>query len=433
VRGATSAGRATSKPNQQPVRGATSAGRATSKPNQQPVRGATSAGRARGLAGVMRHRAWQALVLLVAALVLSSCGWRGIANVPIPGGPGSGGPGAYDIYVQVPDTLAINGNSKVMVADVAVGSIRAISLQNWVATLRLGLDKSVKLPKNTLAKIAQTSLLGSQHVELIAPPNPSPELLKNGDTIPLKNSSAYPSTEQTLASLSLILRGGGIPNLEVLQNEVFNIFNGRGDQIRAFLGKLDTFTRQLNQQRDDITHAIDSTNRLLVYVGGRADVLDRVLTEIPPLIKHFADTKNLLINAVDSVGQLSQNADQYLSESRANLHTDLQLLQCPLKELGRGAPYLIGALKLILTQPYDIDTVPKIFRGDYQNISLTLDVTYSAVDNAFLTGTGFSGALRALEQSFGRDPETMIPDVRFTPNPNDAPGGPLVERGDRNC
>jgi phospholipid/cholesterol/gamma-HCH transport system substrate-binding protein len=409
------------------VRRTTSAGRARSKPNRQPVRRTTR------LARLIRHRTWQTLVLLVAGLVLTSCGWRGISNVAIPGGPGSGGPGAYDIYVQVPDTLAINGNSKVMVADVAVGSIRAISLQNWVATLRLGLDKSVKLPKNTLAKIAQTSLLGSQHVELVAPPNPSPELLRNGDTIPLKNSSAYPSTEQTLASLSLILRGGGIPNLEVLQNEVFNIFNGRGDQIRAFLGKLDTFTRELNEQRDDITHAIDSTNRLLVYVGGRADVLDRVLTEIPPLIKHFADTKNLLINAVDSVGQLSQNADQYLSEARPNLHTDLQALQCPLKELGRGAPYLIGALKLILTQPYNIDTVPKLFRGDYQNISLTLDVTYSAVDNAFLTGTGFSGALRALEQSFGRDPETMIPDVRYTPNPNDAPGGPLVERGDRNC
>jgi phospholipid/cholesterol/gamma-HCH transport system substrate-binding protein len=412
------------------VRRATSAGRARSKPNQRSAS-------ARGVAGLIRHRTWQALVLLVAALVLSSCGWRGISNVAIPGGPGSGGPGAYDIYVQVPDTLAINGNSKVMVADVAVGSIRAINLdtrnKNWVATLTLGLDKSVKLPKNTLAKIAQTSLLGSQHVELVVPPNPSPELLGNHDTIPLKNSSAYPSTEQTLASLSLILRGGGIPNLEVLQNEVFNIFNGRGDQIRAFLGKLDTFTRQLNEQRDDITHAIDSTNRLLVYVGGRSDVLDRVLTEIPPLIKHFADTKNLLINAVDSVGQLSQSADQYLSEARANLHTDLQALQCPLKELGRGGPYLIGALKLILTQPYDIDTVPKMFRGDYQNISLTLDVTYSAVDNAFLTGTGLSGALRALEQSYGRDPETMIPDVRYTPNPNDAPGGPLVERGDRNC
>jgi phospholipid/cholesterol/gamma-HCH transport system substrate-binding protein len=44
-----------------------------------------------------------------------------------------------------------------------------------------------------------------------------------------------------------------------------------------------------------------------------------------------------------------------------------------------------------------------------------------------------SGVLRALEQSYGRDPNTMIPDVRYTPNPNDAPGGPLVERADRQC
>jgi len=77
--------------------------------------------------------------------------------------------------------------------------------------------------------------------------------------------------------------------------------------------------------------------------------------------------------------------------------------------------------------------VPKSFRGDYFNLSLTLDLTLSAVDNAVLTGTGFSGALRALEQSWGRDPETMIPDVRYTPNPNDVPGGPLVERADRQC
>lgn len=401
------------------------------------MRGATSALRARpgsGALRLIRHRAWQGLTLLVAATVLSSCGWKGISQVSIPGGPGSGS-GAMTIYVQVPDTLAINGNSKVMVADVFVGSIKAINLKNWIATLTLGVSNSVKLPKNATARIGQTSLLGSQHVELAAPPNPSPELLKNGDTIPLKNSTSYPTTEQTLASLSLILRGGGIPNLEVLQNEVYNIFNGRADQIRALLGKLDTFTNQLNQQRDDITHAIDSTDRLLTYVGGRADVLDRALTDIPPLIKFFADKdyQQHLINAVDSVGRLSQAADQYLSEARGPLHTDLEALQCPLKELGRASPYLIGALKLILTQPFDIETVPKIFRGDYINISLTLDVTYSAVDNAFLTGTGLSGALRALEQSFGRDPETMIPDVRYTPNPNDAPGGPLVERGDRNC
>src|SRR5271163_3565798 len=285
-------------------------------------------------------------------VVLSSCGnWRGIANVPLPGGPGSG-PGSYKIFVQMPNTMALNGNSRVLVADVFVGTVRSIDLKNWVATLTVYLDKGVKLPKNATAKIGQTSLLGSQHVELGAPPNPSSELLKDGDTIPLKNSSAYPTTEQTLASLALILRGGGVPNLEVLQNEAYNILNGRADQTRAFLDKLDTFTARLNEQRDDITRAIDSTNRLLAYVGSRSDVLDRVLTEFPPLIKHFADKQNLLINAVDATGGLSQVADQYLSASRSDLHQDLLSLQCPLRELGRAAPYLIRALKLMLVRPF---------------------------------------------------------------------------------
>ena len=101
----------------------------------------------------------------------------------------------------------------------------------------------------------------------------------------------------------------------------------------------------------------------------------------------------------------------------------------PVEGVGQASPYLLGALKLIFTAPFDLDTAPKLIRGDFMNSSLEVDTTLSAVDNAFLTGTGFSGALRALEQSYGRDPATMIPDVRYTPNPNDAPGGPLGGEG----
>ena len=80
----------------------------------------------------------------------------------------------------------------------------------------------------------------------------------------------------------------------------------------------------------------------------------------------------------------------------------------------------------LFTQPFTINSVKKIVRGDYINISGMFDLTLSAIDNSIFTGTGFSGALRALEQSWGRDLNTMIPDVRFTPNPADAP----VERGE---
>jgi len=375
-------------------------------------------------------KAWRivraGVAVLMAAVVLTACGsWRGIANVPMPGGPGTG-KDTYRIYVQVPDTLALNVNSRVRVADVFVGRVREIGLKNLIATLTIDLDDNVTLPVNATATIGQTSLLGSQHVELAAPPDPAPQRLRDGDTIGLQNSTAFPSTERTLASVATVLRGGGIPSLEVISNEVDAMLDGRADQIREFLDKLDTFTAEVNAQRGDIRRAIDSTRELLSVVADRNETLDAVLTEIPPLVAHFNETRDLGADAVQALGEFSRLVDEALSQSRQNIDHNLVMLQRPLKQLSRAAPYLAGALRLMVSLPFTIDEVPKLVRGDYANISAVLDLTFSSLDNSLLTGTAFSGALRALEQSWGRDPNTMLPDVRFTPNPADLP----PERGE---
>ena len=385
--------------------------------------GTKAAGKSMGRAGR------RGLVLAVTAVTLTSCGWKGIASVPLPVGPGTSSDRQI-VYVQVPDTLALNVNSRVRVADVGVGTVRAIELKNWIPTLTVGLDAGVKLPANATARIGQSSILGTQHLELAAPENPSSEPLKNGATIPVKNSSAYPSTERTLASLAIVLRGGGIPNLEVIATEANNLLEGNAPQIRSFLGKLNTFTDQLNQQRNDIVRAIDSTNELLKVVGSRNNTIDRLLTDLPPLAAYLADARTRVTDAVEALGRFSQITGQTLAAARQDLRTNLEVLQRPLKQLARGAPYLPDALRIALTFPFPIDNLPKVIRGDYLNVSSTFDLTLSSIDNSFLTGTGVSGMLRALEQSWGRDPSTMLPDVRYTPHPNMSNGGPYVERGE---
>jgi phospholipid/cholesterol/gamma-HCH transport system substrate-binding protein len=378
------------------------------------------------------RRSWQALVLLMVALTLTSCrDWRGIANVPLPGGPGSGA-GSYTVYVQVPDTLALSGNSRVLVADVFVGAVDQIELKNWVATLKLKLNKDVHLPRNATAKIGQTSLLGSQHIELSAPRDPVGEL-KNGDTIGLNNSSSFPTIERTLAGLSLLLQRGGLSDLDTITTEFDAIMGGRAQQIRAFLDKLDIFIGSLNDQRDDITHAIDSSNRLLSYIGAHNDTIEKVLTDFPPLFKYFNDQQTVFINAIDGLGQMGRATNEQIAPVRSDLHQVLTSMQCPARELRKASPYIPDLLQVMITAPYHVDGAFKAVRGDFINSSLVVDLTYASIDNAILTGTGFSGMLRALEQSFGHDPEKMIPDVRYTPNPATAPGGPYVERADRNC
>lgn len=382
-----------------------------------------------GKRGAVSRNGKRAAVLAMTAVTLTSCGWKGIASVPLPVGPGTGSERQI-VYVQVPDTLALNVNSRVRVADVGVGTVRAIELKNWIPTLTVGLDPGVKLPANATARVGQSSILGTQHLELAAPPNPSPQPLKDGATIPLKNSSAFPSTERTLASLAIVLRGGGIPNLEVIATEANNLLEGNAPQIRDFLGKLNTFTDQLNQQRADLVHAIDSTNELLKIVASRNSTLDRLLVDLPPLVSYLADARGRITDAVEAVGRFSQVTGQTLTQARGDLNTNLRVLQRPLKQLAKSSQYIPDALRIALTFPFPVDNLPKVIRGDYLNVSSTFDLTLSSVDNSFLSGTGVSGMLRALEQSWGRDPSTMLPDIRFTPHPNMTDGGPYVERSE---
>ncbi len=91
---------------------------ANGKPNRWALTGDATDRRRR----IPRHCALL-LAALLASGVLTSCDWRGIANVPLPVGHGTGA-GHMTIYVQMPDTLALNTNSRVRVADVWVGTVR---------------------------------------------------------------------------------------------------------------------------------------------------------------------------------------------------------------------------------------------------------------------------------------------------------------------
>ena len=70
---------------------------------------------------------------------------------------------------KLPDVNNIEPNSRVRVGDVNVGNVTRIERQGWHALVTMRINGGVELPANATAKMGQTSLLGSQHIEL-APP-----------------------------------------------------------------------------------------------------------------------------------------------------------------------------------------------------------------------------------------------------------------------
>jgi phospholipid/cholesterol/gamma-HCH transport system substrate-binding protein len=362
----------------------------------------------------------QRLVAGVALAVagLSGCQWHGANSLPLPGTQGHG-PGAYTIQAQLPDVDNIERNSRVRVADITVGRVTKIERQGWHALLTMMLDGDVHLPANSTAKIGQTSLLGSKHVELVPPVNvPAQGRLHEGSLIPLSSGGAYPSTEQTLAALSLILNGGGIGQIQDITAALSTAFAGREKDLRSLIQQLDKFVGYFNDQTGDIITATTSLNNLVGQFADQKPVIDKALKTLPEALGVLKDQRQHLADALDSLGKFSALVADSVIKTKENLVKELQDLGPVLQSLADAGPALTRSLDFFATYPFPKPTLSNWLRGDFANLTATIDLTLSRIDTSLFTGTRFEGNLTELEMQWGRTLGVM-------PSPYTA-GNPLV-------
>ena len=125
-------------------------------------------------------------------------------------------------HVQIANVSTLESNSPVLMNDVVVGSVGKMDVQDWHANVEISVKPDVVIPANAVASVGQTSLLGSMHLALNPPLGQQPEgKLAPGATIGLNDSSTYPTTEQTLSSLSVVVNAGGLGQI----GDVVHTFN----------------------------------------------------------------------------------------------------------------------------------------------------------------------------------------------------------------
>jgi phospholipid/cholesterol/gamma-HCH transport system substrate-binding protein len=359
-----------------------------------------------------------AIVLVIAGLMATGCGWQGLNSLPLPGTAGRG-PGSFTVQAQMPDVNNIQQNSRVRVGDVNVGTVTKIERQDWHALVTMTLDGDVQLPANATATLGQTSLLGSLHIELAAPADQPPTgTLRDGSVIPLSAGNAYPSTEQTLAAASLLLNGGGLAQVQDITKALSTAFGGREDALRTLLSQVDTFIGRINAQTQDLIAATDSLNALVGKFAAQKPVVDRALDTIPDALETINDEREILIDALDQLGEFSALAADSVNQTSEAIVAELEDLGPVLQSLGDAGRSLTRSLGLFTTYPFPKDTLTKWFRGDYANVSLVVDLTLSRLDASLFTGTRFEGDLTELEMQWGRT-------VGVLPSPYTA-GNPLL-------
>ncbi|HZQ30684.1 MAG TPA: MCE family protein [Mycobacterium sp.] len=388
-----------------------------------------------------RRKAVRRWVVVAACIAVSAtgCAFQGLNSLPLPGAVGRGSD-AHVYHVEIANVGTLESNSPVMINDVIVGSVGKMTVgsrtaQGWHANVDVSVRPDVVVPANAVASVGQTSLLGSMHLELDPPLGEQARgSLPPGSTIPLDKSSTYPSTEQTLSSLSLVVNAGGLGQLgDVIHN--FNAsVHGREKQIRDLLSRLDTFVGTLDTQRDNIIASVQALNRLAGTFAGQRDVLNDALKKVPPALDVLIKERPNITTALTKLGTFSDTATRLVNDSEDDLVTNLKNLEPTLKALTDLGDDLAPTLAYLPTYPFPPSLVDRGARGDYMNLFAVLDISRERLKRTMLLGTRWGQPGMPLPAAPGEpyylrdnyDPVGLIPPVPDTPP--GAPPAPVAQQ-----
>ncbi|OCB32116.1 mammalian cell entry protein, partial [Mycobacterium malmoense] len=332
--------------------------------------------------------------LTVGTVLMAGCQYGGLNSLSMPGTAGHGG-GAYSITVDLPDVATLPQNSPVMVDDVTVGSVAGIQAMqrsdgSFYAAVKLALDENVVLPANSTATVAQTSLLGSMHIDLARPKDkPAVGRLTDGSKISESHTGRYPTTEEVLSALGVVVNKGNVGALEEITDETYQAVAGRQDQFVDLVPRLAELTAGLNRQVNDIIDAVDGLNRFSATLAHDRDNLGRALDTLPEAIRVLNKNREHIVEAFNALKKLAMVTSRVLAKTKVDFAEDLKGLYSVVKALNDSRSEFVTSLQLLLTFPFPNFGIKQSVRGDYLNVFTTYDLTLRRIGETFFTTAYF--------------------------------------------
>jgi phospholipid/cholesterol/gamma-HCH transport system substrate-binding protein len=319
-----------------------------------------------------RGLAQLAALATLGAGALGGCGYAGLQDLPLPGGPDLDDP--YTVTAEFRDVLSLAPHASVRVDGVTVGEVAGIERDGWHADVDLRLDGDVRLPADATARIQQTSLLGEKFVSLNGALTSGAPRLADGDRIPLARTSRGTEVEEVLGATSLLLNGGGLEHLRTISTELHHALDSDDVDTRRFLQELRTFVTTVDDQRQTILATLENVDSLARQINDGRDTITRALSTMGPALETLADQRKPLVRMLQELDRFGQVSSTVIRESGDDLVANLRALQPVLAALQTSSKELPESVEAILSFPFP-DEVLRAARGDYVNLAVEIDLT----------------------------------------------------------
>ena len=290
------------------------------------------------------------------------------------------GVGRYTVTVELPQAAGLYGSGNVTYRGVEVGRVESVRLTDTGVEAVMSLKSGIDIPSDLEAEVHSQSAIGEQYV-LLLPRNATSAPLRDGDVIPLADTSVPPDINTILSDVVTGLQAVPEDNLKTVIDESYTAVGGLGPELtRIVKGSID-LSIEARKNLDPLIALIEQSKPVLDSQTNTSDAIGAWASNLATVTKelqtHDADVAGLLDQGGPAFGEARQLIER--------LQPTLPIMLANLVSIGEVAlTYQANVEQLLVLLPQVTAEASGTFvankntkqdyRGEYLSFNLNLNL-----------------------------------------------------------
>jgi phospholipid/cholesterol/gamma-HCH transport system substrate-binding protein len=336
------------------------------------------------------------------------------------------GVGRYTVTVQLPQTGGLYSGGNVTYRGTEVGRVESVGLTPTGVAAQLSLKSGIDIPSDLKAEVHSQSAIGEQYVALLPRGDGPP--LKNGDVIPLAETSVPPDINQLLAAANNGLQAIPHDNLKTVVDESYTAVGGLGPELSRIVRGTSDLAIDARANLDPLTALIDQAKPVLDSQTNTSDAIQAWAAHTAAVTSQLKTHDQAVAGVITKGGPAAAQVRQLIDR----LQPTLPVLMANLVSVGQVAlTYRDDIEQLLVLLPPAVSALQagiianmnskQAYKGQYLSFNLNVNLPPPCT-------TGFLPAQQQRVPTFQDAPEGPPGDL-YCRVPQDSP---LNVRGARN-
>ncbi|MBW3659600.1 MAG: MCE family protein, partial [Actinobacteria bacterium] len=243
-----------------------------------------------------------------------------------------GGDDTLTVTATFDDVIDLVPRAGVRAGDVPIGIVTDIELTDDAeARVTMSIEPDTGLPRDVMASLAKTSLLGERYVDL----RPTGESGEIQDGQHIEDTRVVGDFEELVDASNEVLAFVAADQLSAAVTVGAQAFGGRGGLIGSFIENVEGVIGRYDEDSESLVHLIEAVDSLTVEMAPDAELNAAALATLNETAVALDAQDERLMDALDDVTRLSIVGARILDDHEAQIDNFFRRLRLILRQVNR--------------------------------------------------------------------------------------------------